>query len=452
MKIYKFKQIKIIKFIPIIAAILIMSQVFLMPIINKSAKAEVSTATQEEITETEKQIEEIKKQQEQVKSGIEQESLNQKQFKDEAEYIQSVIKQTELEVQAVQLELQKLDLEIQNNKEQKEKIDTRLKEIKGNIGKLNEELAEYTNLLYKMSFSTPSILDEKSSFQDTVIGQEKVKAVLRIVKSDIDEVERLEKEAKQKNDELAQKEKELAEFHSEKIAQNSNLQSQQSALQWQIQNKEELANKSKETQIELIKKNEDLNQKIAQYTAKLNDLRTQALELPPSGNQITNGQIIGYEGRTGYVCGYVSPETIANMPPEDYAVSSQYCPAPLYFLPDINKYPTVGAHLHFEYKIGSEWVDPSAHFSEFDRMPMDNLTVTQGFSGGHLANDMDAGYGAAVYAVKPGQVQYFCDRLIPSNPAFGAVVVHEDGTRTLYWHMQRTASSPPCTELNYYGY
>lgn len=453
MKAYRLNFNKKLKgFIPALVAFLIFTQFVAIPIANKyEAKAE-NTVAQEEISQTEQELNAIIEQQKQIQQQIKDEEANQGQLENDAAYIESVIKANDLEVQNLTLELQRLELEIKKNGEDKAEIEARLEEIKGNVNDLNEELAEYNNLLYKMSFNTPSILDDKSTFQDTVIGQEKVKAVVRLIEADLAEIERLEKEAAAKNDELAKKEEELGNLQGEKLAQSSQLQAQKDGLEWQKQNKEKLALESKDKQADLIQSNEDLNAKIAEYTSKLNQLRSQALALPPSGNQVTEGQLIGLEGRTGYVCGYLSPEQLATIPPEDYAISGQYCAPPLYFLPDIDKYPTIGAHLHFEYKIGSEWVDPSAHFDEFDRLPMDGLTITQGFHGGHYANDMDAGYGAPVYAVKPGQVQYFCDYLIPSNPAYGAVVVHDDGTRTLYWHLQRTGSSPPCTTLNYYGY
>ena len=76
------------------------------------------------------------------------------------------------------------------------------------------------------------------------------------------------------------------------------------------------------------------------------------------------------------------------------------------------------------------------------------MIMTQGFSGGHQANDYDGGHGSPIYAIKPGVIKYYCDYWPNIAPGYGAIVFHDDGTRSLYWHLQQNAGSPPCEQLN----
>jgi murein DD-endopeptidase MepM/ murein hydrolase activator NlpD len=96
--------------------------------------------------------------------------------------------------------------------------------------------------------------------------------------------------------------------------------------------------------------------------------------------------------------------------------------------------------LHFELRLrgANTNADPAKYLNTFNRNPVDWMNISNSFSSWHNGIDLAPGYGKPVYAVKPGKIIYRCDSF-PDDPAYGAVIYHDDGSITQYWHLQRPA-------------
>jgi hypothetical protein len=284
--------------------------------------------------------------------------------------------------------------------------------------------------------SSPNFLEKNTNFEDSVVSEEKQKSVIRLVKTNIAEVKQLQADVQAKKDEIATKEKEASDLKAEKLAQTNSLLENKKGLEWQKQNKLTLLDQSKKKAADLSTQKTDIEQKIGQYEADLSVLKNSLYIATPSGSPIAAGGYIGIEGRTGLSCDWGKPDTL----PANYVNYCSYLGANWFYYPK-ETYPTKGAHLHFEYRLkgANSNVNPSNYLSQFVTTPMENMTISQGFSGSHNAIDITGGYGQVIRAVKAGKIIYRCDAF-PIDPAYGAVVYHDDGTITQYWHLQRPAS------------
>lgn len=403
-----------------IFVIIFFVSIFFIPTVRHESHAVTSVAPQNantvsELKKIEEELAKTKAERDKVNSKITDEQKNQSKLLKDAQYIDSVLRQSELEEESIRLEIQKLNLEIQILNQQKDELQNKLDELQAKIKRLNEEMQQSTNLLYKMSLNLPTFLEKNTNFEDTVIKQEKTKSVVQIIKSNIEEIKLLEAQVEDKKAEILKKEDEVKTFQSQKVAQTESLDLQQQGLAWQKQNKEKLAEQSKQQQTLLTMDRQALTVKIMEAEKKLNELRARALSLPASGTPIQAGSIIGQQGATGYV---------------------------------------TGSHLHFEYKLsaGGDRVNPEQYRSTFAHQPMDKMTLTSGFGprcfmyngkqtcDNHMGADYVNYHGAPIYAIKSGKVDYYCD----SYGGLGAIVFHDDGSRSLYWHIQKV---PGCKQL-----
>lgn len=407
-------------------------------------------ALKKKMQELEYQLNNIKSEKDQVEVQIENERYNSEIYSQDANRLANVIYQNELQLQSLEIELEKLQVEIDINKEETSEIKVRLEEIANEIERVKEEEKITANYFHKMTFNSPSFLDDQSVLEDITVSTKRQESVLLILNKYRSEVESLEAETAGKQQELLTKQSELEDLLAQIETQKTNITVQQQALAWQKEAKLTLATASKKNQDELTEKQKNLDTQISQMEQQILNLRASLYNAPPSGSRIEAGVIIGFQGRSGWVCEYVSDEEIGNYPPEDY--TSKYCGGnPFYFFYDVNKYPTAGSHLHFEYsKDGAgqypyNYIFDEAYKSEFDYPPMNPVWMTRGWHP-NSAIDLSGGHGAPIYAIKSGTIRYVCDRF-PENPAYGAIIYHDDGSASQYWHMQRRADSPPCEQL-----
>jgi hypothetical protein len=390
----------------------------LIAFVPQETSAQGTSATVSEMKRIEEELKKTKEQRDKVNSKILSEQGNQSKLSKDAQYIESVIRQSELQEESIRLELQTLNLQIQMVQEDKKNTENQLGELQDKIENLSSEMQRSTNLLYKMSMGIPTFLEQNTNFEDTMIKQEQTKSIVQIIKSNIIEVKALESDVNLQKAEILKKENELLDFQSQKQAQTQNLELQQQGLAWQKQNKEKLIEQSKSQQSVLSLDKEALNIKIIEVEKKLNELRARALSLPASGTPVVAGQVIGQQGNTGY---------------------------------------STGSHLHFEYKLtaGGDRVNPEAYRSTFAFQPMDKMILTSGYGNRcftyngkqtcdfHTGSDYVNYFGAPIYAIKAGKVDYYCD----SYGGLGAIVFHNDGSRSLYWHIQKV---PGCKPLGSY--
>jgi predicted nucleic acid-binding Zn-ribbon protein len=453
--ILKFK--KILSFLLTLSLISLVS-VNILKVDAPTSIAQVSTQTkskeeleklQSELKDAQAKLESVKKQKEDVKKQIDSEAKNQTKLTNETKQIDQIILQNKLQAEGIELELGKLEIELKIIKEEKSQIEERLVDIESQITRLTKEHEESLNLLYKMALNSPSLLDNDSNFQDSIINGEKIKSAVKIVKFNIEEIKKLEADVKSKQDQIVKKEQEVADLQATKQAQTENLKLQRDGLAWQQNNKKNLIEVSKQKTEDLDHLHSEISDQIKSLESQVSNIKSSLYSAPPSGSKIAAGQIIGFQGRSGYVCGYIAD--ISKYPKEDY--TNKYCSAPLYYFYDPVKYPRIGSHLHFEYKKNknSPLTYPAAYLTdpannpEFEHLPMDKFAISQGSHQGG-AIDLDGGHGAPIYAIKSGSIQYLCYSF-ERDPWYVAVIYHDDGSISQYWHMDRRPNSPPCTTV-----
>lgn len=411
-------------------------------------------SNQEELDELKKQkdllqknIDELNSKKEAVENEIIKEDQTQNQIISETRNLDQRISQSEFIIQNLQLDLEKINLDLQITKLEIEKIEDKISKIEEEIVELTEKLILYNNYLFKSQFKSQSILYENTTLEQNLIEAEKYKAILKMMDENIKLTKSLKVEVEKEREIIVEKKNELDSLAAEKEASTYQLEQQKIALASQKEAKLAQLSESEKKESELSKEQQAINNEISQYQVQLNAVLNALFLAPPAGARVEGGQVIGFQGRTGLSCNPIGPNvTRTNYYCQNLAGLSNY-----WYYYDPILFPSYGSHLHFSYfKNGAE-IDPwnfifGDQKSEFYSLPMDNPLLTQSFHSGHRAVDLVSYHGAPVYAVKPGIVRYYCDSgwLPPDfpDPGYGAIVYHDDGTRTAYWHLQKKAESP----------
>lgn len=443
-----------------IAALVISGSVLL----GAGAPSQVHAVTQKDIdnlqkvlADTKKKIEGIQQQQARTEETINTEIKSQEKLENDTKYLESVIKQNELKIQNLELEIDKLEIATNIVRKEKEMLEARLVELAAKIKALIAEQQATTNLVYKMNVSD-QVFGEKMNFEQSMVNQEKTRALVTLIRANVQEVKRLEAEVTDKKNQVAEKQKSLEIIQAQKVAQSNNLTLQKQALDFQKQQKLTMIDTSKKKQAELTQKKEELadqkealHTELGAYEQKLIQMRNSLYAMPAGGAPVAAGQVIGFQGRTGLSCNPIMPGVVR---------TNNYCQqyggtGPEWYYYDPVKYPTMGSHLHFMYMNKSGVKNQTYNYlfggvREFQHMPMDIMRLGRGYHE-DFAIDLVNAHGAPVYAVKPGVVQYYCINWPPvssfPDPAYGAIVYHYDGSKSQYWHLQRKPNSPPCKKL-----
>lgn len=398
-------------------------------------------------------IDRIKEEKDQVNQKIDQYEQDKSQLAGEAQYIENVINQNELQVDSIELELKKLTLDLEIIQEEKAQAEEELEEVEKELDKLKKDQVNYNNYLFKLSLNSHNILSPDSTLEQNIVDTERAKTVVKIIKSNVDKANKLAIKVKEKNNEVAAKEEEISEIVKDKEAYSIYLTLQESGLKAQKENKLKLIEQREEDTEELAQKEQELNNELSQYQQKLNSILNALFQAPPGGTRVASGQVIGFQGRTGLSCNPIEDGVArTNTFCQSYAGLSDY-----WYYYDPQNYPTKGSHLHFAYNKGGVEVNPYNYLfeegnKEFENKPMDSMMLTQGFHGGHPANDLVSYHGAPVYAIKPGTISYHCDSWLPADfpdPGYGAIIHHDDGTKSAYWHMQKRPESPRGANCNF---
>jgi hypothetical protein len=428
----------------ILSSFLILTIVFGLPISRNESIDPASAQSSAELDAINKKIKELQAQRDSLNNQIKKEQNNQASLAQQARNVENALKQNELQVQSLELELQKIRLEVDFLTQELTKLESRLKEIEGLLGENQHSLEVSINLLYKLSLSSKTFLDEDSSFQQTVLDEEKEKATMRFIKASIEEIRTLQNEVLVKRDEIAKKQKEASDLQAQMEAQSANLNLQRQALEWQRINKQNLLNQSKQNQNDLSDKKAEADEGLKAIEAQKAQIISALTKLPPSDTIVNAGQVIGFQGRTGLVCSAYDSKLVPTP-------TNNYCGIHSgYYYYDPAQFPTKGSHLHFAYSVNGVVSNSYAYIygdkrDQISAMPMNPMTMTQGLHGGAI--DLSSSYGAPVMAVRRGKIRYACDKNYPfanfPDPAFGAFVHHVDangnldGTVSVYWHLQR---------------
>jgi hypothetical protein len=413
---------------------------------TQNTSTPANTQLQDDLKKIQDELKKVKEQKDAINSQINRESTNQTKLKNDAQYIDTLINQNELQVQDLQLQISELELQIKIATEEKTQTENRVTEIEKILNQLTGEESQYMNLLYKMSLHSHSFLEANASFESEITEDEETNTIIKIVKGNISEVKQLRAEANVKKDEISQKQKQLTDLQNQNLAKNEALKLQQNGLAWQKENKLTLVEQSKKNQVTLTEQKTTIDQKIIEYEQKIAALMASLYNTVPSGTRVDAGQVIGRQGRSGLSCNPIQPGMQRT---NDYCQRYAGLSSEWYYYDPV-QYPTNGSHLHFMYWKNGAQVVAANYLSgnEFKRKPLDNYVITQyNHEGG--AVDMVNFHGAPIYAVKPGTIKYYCINWPPvpnfPDPAFGAIIYHDDGSRSQYWHLQRNAI--PCTYL-----
>jgi peptidoglycan hydrolase CwlO-like protein len=302
---------------------------------------------------------------------------------------------------------------------------TEIEQTKAKIGQTNQNLATVTaNLtdLEQKIVRTQDIADERMrqmymakrtpDFSAIVAAKNFQQAVLNVQYS-----KELELEDKRLLTELGQNRKAA----TLKKTQLDQLKEEQLNLRVQLEAQEQVLGEtksSKENLLEETKNDEaEYQRHLAIHDAALNNILNALSGAKIRIGRVSRGQMIAREASTG-------------------------C--------------STGSHLHFSYRLSptSSWINPAPYLSSGALGKPESGypgNVTQWFGqnavpgaygrGGHDAIDMSTGYGTPIYAAKDGVAYAATDNGCPqlgigTRRGHGIIIDHDDGTQTLYWHIQ----------------
>ncbi len=413
--------------------------------------AQATSETQQKLKETEEKLKKLKEEREKVKNTILAESQKQASLKQQKVVLDSTIRQNEIMIETLNLEIEKLEIELSILIDEQTKLETRIKKLNEELKRLQNEYEISINFLYKRHISSPNLLYESTSLEKAILEQEKQKALTTIIKNKKEEIIRFEKELQEKKEIITQKKEEINKIKEETVSKYEGLKMQQEALEWQKQNKDKQIQESIKNQRDLFSQDARLSEEMKKLERELSEYRLKLAVMPPSGAFVKAGQVIGFQGRTGFSCSYYP----ANPVPR----TNNYCShlGPNWYYYDPVQFPTLGSHLHLEVIVNGQRKNadtylpggPNNHL--ISHPPMFNYVITQSSAAHGGPVDIASYHGAPIYSMSDGYIRYGCydyNGTFKNDPAYYAVLVHvgsdgkPNGIVTQYWHLLRNVPCP----------
>lgn len=295
---------------------------------------------------------------------------------------ENAIAQTEANIRTTELDIQILEKQIEEQKQE--------------LQKQKNNLHETMRVLYENgSQSTVEIIVGSNSFSDVINQTEYLNSLSDRMETTIVKINQLKAELETKKSEQEKKKNDLNTLRNQQVAQKKGLDAQKAE-------KNQLLSNARSAQSSYEAKVAEAKAGLAELNAKIAQL--QGGSGRANGPNVKKGEIIGYEGSTGF---------------------------------------STGPHVHFTVYQNGVAQNPRNYIGSTLRWPLDNFRVTQEFGPAgwnspwysfHNGIDIASfdGYGAPVRAAADGTIilhQWY------GGYGNAIIVDHGGGLWTLYGHM-----------------
>lgn len=391
--------------------IIIMSA-FLLTLFSRSVIAIVYAETEDNNDAVMEEYEEVKEKIKEYEEKLNELESEEQSLKSEISYADGQIVLTELRIEDTINEISKKTKKIEKLVEDIADLSTRIVRLEETVDFQKSVLNERLRARYKINKVSPIVMFFGSNnLQESVQKAEYLKVLELQDQKLLAEMVATRDDYSFQKDLYSKKKVEEEELKSQVEDEKSNLEFYQNDLEVKKQNKEELLEQTQNDE-------EKYQALLAQAQSELAALQM-AINLPSgNGEEVEEGDIIGYMGNTG-------------------------CSS--------------GPHVHFGYVKNGKAKDPLPLLKEDDlEWPVDDYAITQYFGDnydfymrnfgipGHDALDIistSAWSGAPIKAAKDGVLYYAQDSKVycpwlNNSIGKGAIIDHGDGERTIYWHLQ----------------
>jgi len=333
-----------------------------------------------------------------LKNGLAQKRNEKASLENQIAIFNGQIEQLELQIQATEAEIAKTQLEIAETTQ-------KIKETEAELKRQQEIIKEHLRVIYEEGRVTAvEVVVSSNDFSEFINKTEYLQTMQQKVQETAERIRELRIELDEKKKSLETKKSDLNNLKGELNARKADLDAQKAqkdALLAKTKGEEaSFAAQLNETRAAFSAVQSRISQIIAQQQAP----KAPSYGALPSYGSVKRGQVIGYQGNTGY---------------------------------------SFGSHLHFGLYRGSQDIDPMPYLNNGTlSWPLTNPTITQGYWGTFSHRgvgwpggiDMTQYFGAPVRAAADGNIIFNGF----DGATFGHYIImdHGNGLRTLYAHMQ----------------